>query len=210
MACAERAGDVELGPYRHRGQREEALRLGMFVFLGSETLLFAGLFALYAGYRAEYPLMFARGVDLNEEWIGSVNTLVLLISSTSAALAELSLRRGRAGTARALLLLTVLLGCVFLGLKGLEYAHHWREGIRPGARYAFAGLAGPGSSLFFTLYYLMTGLHALHVVAGLVALTWLGLSARINAGKAVELAVLYWHLVDIVWIFLWPLLYLIR
>jgi cytochrome c oxidase subunit 3 len=203
------------GPYATREERHAAQRLGMFVFLGSETLLFAGLFALYAGYRAEYPDAFARGVAHNEEWIGSVNTLILLSSSALVAWAELAMRHARAGQAKLCLLLGAALGSCFLGLKALEYTQHWQQGIRPGAMFALPSLREPGASLFFTLYYLLTGLHALHVMAGLAALAGVALSVHRAPSSPknairVELAALYWHLVDVVWIFLWPILYLIR
>jgi cytochrome c oxidase subunit 3 len=198
--------------YADRAQRDHALRLGMWVFLGSETLLFAGLFGLYAGYRARYPEAFAHAGAHNEEWIGSINTFVLIVSSFFAAWAIHLVRAGRTRAARASLVAVILLGLTFLALKSLEYTHHLQEGIAPGAYYTF-GLREPGAPLFFTLYYFMTGLHALHVVAGLSVMTWLLI--RVHRGKTtsehhveLEMGGLYWHLVDIVWIFLWPLLYL--
>ncbi len=203
------------GPYEGRVERESAQRMGMFVFLGSETLLFAGLFALYAGYRAEYPEAFAHAVAHNREWIGSVNTLILLCSSALVAWAELAMRAARPAVAKLSLLAGGALGTCFLGLKGLEYSQHWTQGIRPGSWYVFAELREPGASLFFSLYYLLTALHALHVLAGLTALALVAYSvhrkpdASHNAIR-VELTALYWHLVDVVWIFLWPILYLIR
>jgi cytochrome c oxidase subunit 3 len=212
--ASSRAAEEE-GPFADPDARDGALRLGMFVFLASETLLFAGLFALYAGYRAEFPETFAKAVGYDEEWIGSVNTFLLLVSSFLVAWAELAMRRGRAAGAQLGFAGAWLLGAGFLALKLLEYSEHWDKGIRPGAAYAFAELRAPGASLFFNLYYLMTGLHALHLSAGLIALAWIGIAvhrrpqARDNPVK-VQLAALYWHLIDIVWIFLWPLLYLIR
>jgi cytochrome c oxidase subunit 3 len=198
--------------YADRRQREHALRLGMWVFLGSETLLFAGLFALYAGYRARYPAAFAHAGAHNEEWIGSINTFVLIVSSFFAAWAIHLVRGGRVRGAMVSLGAVVLLGLTFLGLKSLEYTHHLREGIAPGAYYHFA-LDEQGARLFFTLYYFMTGLHALHVLAGLTVMVWL--VTRLARGLTtpeqhveLEMGGLYWHLVDIVWIFLWPLLYL--
>ncbi|HEX5657571.1 MAG TPA: cytochrome c oxidase subunit 3 [Polyangiales bacterium] len=203
------------GPFADVGEREEALRLAMFVFLGSELLLFAGLFALYVGYRVLYPAVFARAVGYNEEWIGSTNTMILLTSSFLVAWAELRARCQDARRAAWGMAAAWLLGLLFLALKFLEYREHWERGIRPGAGYAFAALQQPGASLFFTLYYLLTGLHALHIVAGLIAIAVLTLHLRRHphdAGNPVrcELTALYWHMVDLVWIFLWPALYLIR
>jgi cytochrome c oxidase subunit 3 len=202
----------EDNPYADRRQREHALRLGMWVFLGSETLLFAGLFGLYAGYRAHYPEGFAQAGSRNEEWIGSVNTFVLIVSSFFAAWAIHLTRGGRTRAAIGSLAAVILLGLTFLALKSVEYTHHLQEGIAPGAYYHYP-LEVPGARLFFTLYFFMTGLHALHVIAGLTVMTWL--ITRLVRGRTtaehhveLELGGLYWHLVDIVWIFLWPLLYL--
>jgi cytochrome c oxidase subunit III len=206
---------MELFAYGDRASRHAALRLGMWVFLGSETLLFAGLFALYSGYRAEYGAAFAHAGAHNEEWIGSTNTFVLIVSSFFVAWALHGVRNGGRRGPLVSLAATILLGLTFLGLKTVEYGHHLGEGIAPGRYYSYAGLEEQGARLFFTLYYLMTGLHALHVIAGLVLMVWLW--TRIRRGKTsaehhveLELGGLYWHLVDIVWIFLWPLLYLIE
>lgn len=200
-------------PYADQAQREHALRLGMWVFLGSETLLFAGLFGLYAGYRARYPEQFALAGMHNEEWIGSVNTFVLIVSSFFAAWAIHLVRGDRPRAAMWSLGAVILLGLTFLGLKSVEYSHHLAEGIAPASYYRYAELPERGARMFFTLYYFMTGLHALHVIAGLTVMVWL--ITRLRRGKAtaehhveLEMGGLYWHLVDIVWIFLWPLLYL--
>jgi cytochrome c oxidase subunit 3 len=187
----------------------------MWVFLGSETLLFAGLFALYAGYRAQFPRAFALGVAHNEEWIGTTNTFVLIVSSFFVAWALHAVRGGRRIMAVSSLGAALFLGACFLGLKGLEYSEHLHKGIAPGSYYHYAELTMPGLQPFFTLYYFMTGLHALHVIAGMSLLAWLTwrvLRRRTTAERHVvlELSGLYWHLVDIVWIFLWPLLYLIH
>jgi cytochrome c oxidase subunit 3 len=202
-------------PYAERAGREHALELGMWVFLASESLLFSGLFAVYVGYRARYPLAFAHGVATNNEWIGGANTLILLVSSFFVAWAVHALRTSRVRASLASLLAAVMLGFTFLTLKGLEYREHWSAGIAPGTYWRAHDHGEPGQRLFFTLYYLTTGLHALHVIAGIVILLWL--ATRVARGRStashhveLELGGLYWHLVDIVWIFLWPLLYLIR
>ena len=194
--------------------RRDALRLGMWVFLGSETLLFGGLFGLYAAYRVMYPEAFIRASQHNEEWIGSLNTFVLIVSSFFAALAVHAGRLGRVRAVRRSLLLVIALGLLFLGLKSLEYVHHVQEGIVPGATATYHDIPERGGRAFFSLYYLMTGLHALHVIAGLSVMLWLLVRTRVAAllperHIELELGALYWHLVDIVWIFLWPLLYLI-
>jgi cytochrome c oxidase subunit 3 len=201
-------------PYGSRAQRDHALHLGMWVFLGSETLLFAGLFGLYTAYRLSYPTAFAEASHHNEEWIGSVNTFVLILSSFFIAWAIALLRAGRRRACLWSMAATLLLGCTFLGLKSYEYASHFAEGIKPGPYYAYAELPERGAVIFFTLYYFITGLHALHVVAGMVIIGWLLTRVyRRRTGPAhlveLELGGLYWHLVDIMWIFIWPLLYLI-
>lgn len=193
-----------------------AAHLGMWIFLGSEALLFAGLFALYAGYRVHYPDAFARGVGGNARLLGSLNTLILLGSSFTAALAVHERRRGRPSRAAALLAATVVAGAGFLLVKGVEYARHFREGVFPGGP-ALNAVAGPppapGETIFHTLYFVTTGLHALHVIVGMLALAAIALRvargrARPVAAHVVALGALYWHLVDVIWIFLWPLFYL--
>lgn len=195
--------------------RDRALHLGMWLFLGSETLLFAGLFGLYTAYRALYTADFAAAVDHNNDLIGTINTLILITSSFFVAWAIHAMRHGRRRTTMLSLLAAMVLGLCFLGLKLVEYTHHFHEGIYPGMYYASIDLPSSGARLFFTLYYAMTGLHALHVIAGLVILGWL--VVRVSRRRTVpehhaelELGGLYWHLVDLVWIFLWPLLYLLR
>jgi cytochrome c oxidase subunit 3 len=190
-------------------------RLGMWIFLGSESLLFAGLLALYAAYRFAYPAEFHAASAHANLVIGTVNTYILLTSSLTVALAIHATRRGNRRRTVALLVATIALGLAFDVLKIIEYAGHLREGLAPGDYYAFADLPARGVVLYVTLYYLLTGLHALHVTGGIVVLAWLALRAHrgdFTPGShiALELGGLYWHLVDLVWIFLWPLLYLIR
>jgi cytochrome c oxidase subunit 3 len=193
--------------------QERAVRFGMWVFLASETMLFAGLFGLYAGYRLQYGAEFVRASHHNNELIGSINTFVLIVSSFFVAWAIRSFDRGQRRTALASLIAVIALGATFLGLKTIEYSEHLAEGIAPGAHYTFAEMPGWGARTFYSLYYLMTGLHALHVIAGMTLMVWLCL--RIHRKRMhphyhpeLELSGLYWHLVDIIWIFLWPLLYL--
>jgi cytochrome c oxidase subunit 3 len=196
-------------------KQAHAARLGMWAFLGSELLLFAGLFTLYAVYRVLYPVDFAAGVEKNSVLIGTTNTVVLITSSLTVALGLHTVRQGRGKLASALFSVSILAGGVFLVLKGIEYTRHFHEGIYPGAAYHFAELPSPGAALFFTLYFLMTGLHALHVITGMGLLSWLSVGSFTGAFSParsihVELCGLYWHLVDVVWIFLWPMLYLMH
>lgn len=197
---------------REAPARAYALHLGMWIFLGSETLLFAGLFALYASYRAAHPDDFIAAIHRNHAAIGTINTALLISSSFCVAWAIHAMRAGRRRACLVGLAGAMVLGAGFLGLKAAEYASHLADGIAPGY-HAGAALPAAGERLFFALYYAMTGLHALHVIAGLAILGWLArrvARARITAERHTELELggLYWHLVDVVWIFLWPLLYL--
>ena len=196
-------------------QQVLAARLGMWVFLGSETLLFAALFGLYAAYRTEYTAAFDEGMRQMSHGLGAINTLVLLTSSLVAALGARRPRERGAAWPRcvALLLGTAALGVVFLALKSVEYADHIRHGMVPGGHGPFF-VEHPitGLPVFVTLYFVMTGLHAMHVTVGVVILLWLSASVargRITeaAPHPVELGVLYWHLVDTLWVFLWPMFY---
>jgi cytochrome c oxidase subunit III len=190
-------------------------QLGMWVFLGSESLLFAGLFALYAAYRFAYPAEFHAASAHANLVIGTINTYILLTSSLTMALAIHATRQGNRRRTVALLGVTIAFGLAFDVLKLIEYAGHLAEGLAPGAYYAFDALPAHGVVLYVTLYYLLTGLHALHVTGGVAVLIWLAVRAHRgdftpHSHIALELGGLYWHLVDLVWIFLWPLLYLIR
>jgi cytochrome c oxidase subunit III len=194
-------------------QQERAAHLGMWLFLTSEVLLFAALFGLYTGYRLQYPSDFAAAAGHNNVLLGTANTLILITSSFAAAWAVHAAALGRRGVILVSLGVTLLLGASFLVLKGIEYGQHFAEGIYPGALYRFAELPAHGANVFFSLYFFMTGLHALHVLAGLATLLVLALFAlrgRYTPERhtPLELGVLYWHLVDVVWIFLWPLMYL--
>jgi cytochrome c oxidase subunit 3 len=195
-------------------QQADAARLGMWVFLASELLLFAALFALFLTYRGLYPAGFAAGVAHNTKVFGSVNTGVLLVSSALVASAVHALREGRARRAAWLVAGTMLLGLSFLVIKVTEYGLHFAEGILPGGKGAFfAQHSEEGLPVFWTLYYLMTGLHAVHVTVGLGILAFMGAGIRRGAVRRamahrLELGAIYWHLIDVIWIFLWPLYYL--
>jgi len=191
-----------------------AARLGMWLFLATEVLLFAALFTAYALYRMLYPSAFAGASKLIETSMGALNTVVLITSSLTVALAYHSSREGKGKRAALLLLVTLLFGGVFLAVKYFEYRHHFHDGHLPGRYYTYAGLQVPGAAMFWTVYFLMTGLHGIHVVAGMAVLAWLAVGAwRGSYGgdysTPLELGGMYWHLVDLIWIFLFPLLYLI-
>ena len=195
-------------------QQAHAARLGMWIFLASEVLLFGALFALFASYRVHYPGPFHDAVAHASKVLGSINTAVLLISSTMVACSVHMLRANRPQVAQRLLGSTMVLGVLFLGIKLFEWREHFRSGIHPGGVGSyFETHPARGFSEFWTLYFGMTGLHALHVIIGLSVLGSMLVSIRrgrltvVNSHR-LELGAIYWHLVDLVWIFLWPLFYL--
>lgn len=197
-------------------RQEYAGRLGMWLFLGSEAMLFAGLFALYAVYRVMYGIDFLQAQGDNDPLYGTINTVILITSSFFVAWAIHVVRnKGSKNYVTLLLILTLVCGFAFLGVKTIEYGAHFDHGIYPGKFYHHhnPALNTYGAKTFFTLYYFMTGLHVIHVIAGMTILTWLlvrsmrvGFHHKYHLG--LELGGLYWHLVDLIWIFLWPLLYL--
>jgi len=195
-------------------RQAHAAKLGMSLFLASEALLFSGLFTLFLAYRAHYPAAFEEGVHLNTKVFGSVNTGILLVSSTFVASAVQMQRKGRSRLAAAFVGITMALGVAFLVVKIAEYFVHFREGIFPGAQGSFfVEHTTPGLGLFWTLYFVMTGLHAVHVAVGVTVLGFM--LVRILRGTVappythpLEIGAIYWHLVDLIWIFLWPLIYL--
>lgn len=195
-------------------QQYAAASLGMWVFLVTEIMFFGGLFAGYAVYRTAYPAAFAEASHHLDIMLGGVNTAVLIGSSLTMALAVHSAQAGEPRALLRFLLLTMLLGLVFLGIKGVEYGHKFTEHLVPGSTFAVDGPHAPQIQLFFGFYFGMTGMHALHMVIGLVLLAilaWRAWHGRYSARyfTPVELVGLYWHFVDLVWIFLFPLLYLL-
>ena len=194
--------------------QEHAARLGMWLFLATEVLLFTALFTAYTVYRYLFSEAWNEASRLMDTGLGAANTLVLLTSSLTAALAVYYARRGQSRRSAGLLVATLAFAASFMVIKAFEYGHHFHEGQLPGRYYAYPELQVPGASMFFTLYFLMTGVHALHVFIGMGVLGFL--TARTLRGSysttystPVELGVLYWHLVDLIWIFLFPLLYLV-
>jgi cytochrome c oxidase subunit 3 len=195
-------------------QQAHAARLGLWVFLASEVLLFGALFALFLSYRAHFPAEFRQAVADNTKVLGSINTAVLLVSSTLVACSVHALRSGARRLSVILIGATISLGLVFLVIKFTEYAKHFSDGIYPGGSgHYFAEHGLRGFSSFWTLFFGMTGLHAIHVTIGMIVLGTM--LARIRRGTVtprtayrLELGATYWHLVDLVWIFLWPLYYL--
>jgi cytochrome c oxidase subunit III len=205
---------VVLHQYDDVEQQYEAASLGMWVFLLTEIMFFGGLFTGYTVYRTAYPQAFAEGSQHLDILLGAVNTAVLIGSSLTMALAVHSAQVGERRALLRFLLFTMLLGLVFLGIKGLEYAHKFEQHLVPGPGFAYEGPHGPQVQLFFGFYFSMTGMHALHMIIGigmLGVLAWQAWHGRFSPAyfTPVELGGLYWHFVDIVWIFLFPLLYLL-
>jgi len=196
-------------------QQFQSSTLGMWVFLVTEVMFFGGMFGSYTIYRNMYPDAFASTSHFMNVTIGAINTGVLICSSFTMVLAVRSAQLGQKKALIAFLILTLILGCVFLGLKYVEYHEKWVDHHIPGPgfRYEDARYFHQAQILFF-LYFAMTGMHALHMIVGAGLLTTLVVMAgrdRFSAAwyTPVEMIGLYWHFVDIVWIFLFPLLYLI-
>ncbi len=200
-------------------QQREAATLGMWAFLATEVLFFGGLIVAYAVYRHEYFLSWRKGSEELDKFTflnisaGAWNTLVLLTSSLTVVLSVHAAKHGKNALLLRMLLATMVLGAAFLGIKFLEYSNDYREHLIPGPN--FSPEVSNHVQLFFVMYFAMTGLHALHMVIGLGLFTWLAvqtLRRKITPDRhqAVETIGLYWHFVDLVWIFLFPLLYLVR
>lgn len=198
------------GEANHRDDRGS--RMGMWFFLLSELMLFSGLFLLYAVYLTRYPQEFIAAAAELSTPLGTTNTLVLLTSSLFAACAVTAIQRDRRQTAALLIGVTLLCALLFLGIKYVEWSTKFGHGIYPNS--PILNARPHGEIIFFGLYFTITGLHALHVLVGAALL---GVSAvmaargSLHAGRYVllENSALYWHLVDLVWIFIFPLFYLI-
>lgn len=195
-------------------QQRDAGSLGMWIFLVTEVMFFGGLFLGYVISRITYPDAFADASRHLDPTLGLINTVVLIGSSLTVVLAVYSIQVGNRTLLLAFLLATILLGLVFLGIKFTEYAHKFTEHLVPGSSFVYPAPYTQPAKLFFSLYFIMTGLHALHMVIGIGVFAVLFVQAwRGQFSPAyytpIELSGLYWHFVDIVWIFLFPLLYLI-
>jgi cytochrome c oxidase subunit III len=195
-------------------QQQEVAMLGMWVFLATEILFFGGLFATYLVYRHWYPEAFTAGSRELLVWAGTTNTAVLITSSLTMALAVQAAQMGQRRTLMIFLVLTMALGCMFLGIKAFEYYTEYVEHHVPGLTFQFEGQQFRHAQIFFSLYFVMTGLHAVHMIIGLAILAvmlWWSYRGVITEeySNPIEVSGLYWHFVDIVWIFLFPLLYLV-
>jgi cytochrome c oxidase subunit 3 len=210
--------------FADEGQQRDASSLGMWIFLATEVMFFGGLFCAYLIYRRWYFGDFAAASKSIDALLGATNTAVLICSSLTVVLAIWAAQTARRGLMIGMLILTMLFGLSFLGIKGIEYKQKFVEHHVPGPTFNFDHEAIPGNAgqyanpqhaqIFFALYFIMTGLHALHMVVGLGIFTWLLWKAWKGVftpryHTPLEIGGLYWHFVDIVWIYLFPLLYLI-
>ncbi len=207
------AGEILAEPFDDLEQQHDAARLGMWIFLATEVLFFGGLFLAYTVYRYLFPEVFAAASHHTEVILGGANTAILLLSSTLMALAVRAAQLGQRSALGWHLLATAGLGIAFLILKAVEYHHHILHHLLPGTGFQWQEPDPAAAELFFWLYFAMTGLHALHVLIGVVlllTLTVLTCRHHFDHGRylPIEIAGLYWHFVDIVWVFLFPLLYL--
>jgi cytochrome c oxidase subunit 3 len=200
--------------YSEPEQQRESAKLGMWIFLLTEVLFFGGLFVAYSVYRAWNPEIFHQAhVHLDIE-LGAINTLVLITSSLTIALAIRSMQLARKKETLVLLTVTLALAALFLVIKYFEYSHKIHLGQLPGKFYSYTEIAGTNPHIFFSVYFAMTGLHGLHVIVGIGVIAWLIVRTAKNHFSPeyctpIEMTGLYWHLVDIIWIFLFPLFYLV-
>ncbi len=197
----------------HAHRDDEASKMGMWLFLFTELLLFGGMFLLYAGYRFLYADGFKAAATEMNSFIGTINTIILLTSSLTVALSISALQKKQKKLAVALLFFTLLCGLTFLINKYFEWGHEIGNGIYPKGP-ALENMSN-GEVMYFGLYYVMTGLHGLHVIAGMIFISIvLGFVIKdkitFDNYARLENSGLYWHLVDIIWIFLFPLFYLIH
>ena len=195
-------------------QQRDAASLGMWIFLATEVMFFGGMFLGYTVYRSMYPEAFAAASNRLGLAAGAINTTILILSSFTMASAVYFAALARRRSLQVSLLLTIVLGAAFLGIKGYEYQEKFGDRLVPGALFTFPAPFASAAEIFFSFYFAMTGMHALHMIIGLGLLFYLFFGARRGRYTAgyytpVELVGLYWHFVDIIWIFLFPLLYLL-
>ncbi len=213
MSSATAASPVE-HQFDDAEQQREAATMGMWLFIATEILLFGGMLLGYTAYRHAYPQAFAEASRHTLIAFGGTNTAVLLISSTVMAFAVRAARENRRGLLSLLLFVTASLGALFLVIKGFEYAREIHEHLLPGGTFHIDAADPKHAEMFFYIYWLTTGVHALHVTIGVVLITFFALRAWCtdafrNHDTPIDLLGLYWHFVDIVWVFLFPLIYLV-
>jgi cytochrome c oxidase subunit III len=200
--------------FRDEHQQRSTATVGFWIFLSTEILMFGALFTTYAIYRMWYPHAFAAGSNDCNLPAGAINTAVLLTSSFTMALAVYFAELGRPGRVMMFIAATMVLGAVFLGLKFFEYYQHWQDVKVPGFNFRFDGPEANHVEMFFMFYFIMTGLHAVHMIVGLGVLAVMWFRTMLGSITAeyhtpIEITGLYWHFVDVVWVFLFPLFYLV-
>ena len=209
---AEAASDRALGfPYATAVQQRETVTLGMWTFLATEVLFFGALIAAYFNYRIWFGAEFIAAARMTKVVLGTINTAVLLTSSACMAMAVTSFEAGSRRRPVLWLAATAMLGLAFVAIKGFEYSLEYGEHLVPALNFDVARHGGV-AEIFFMFYFCATGLHALHLLIGIALVIWLALwigTGRIDrGGSTTRLIGLYWHFVDVVWIFLFPLIYL--
>ncbi|HSN20071.1 MAG TPA: cytochrome c oxidase subunit 3 [Usitatibacter sp.] len=195
--------------------RRETASLGMWIFLATEVMFFGVLFLAYTHARLADPQGFAAASRLTHEWLGTINTAILLTSSLTMALAVRSGWAGHRALVIRLLWATAFLGAAFIAVKLVEYRLEWRDGLVPALHFTYSGPHARAVQAFFFLYFVMTGVHAVHLTIGVALVAWLALRDRdpshpVRRRETAECLGLYWHFVDGIWIFLYPLIYLVE
>ena len=195
-------------------QQFESSKLGMWIFLVTEILMFGGLFVAYIVYRSWHPDLFYLAAQELDVALGATNTVVLIASSLTIAMAIRAVQLDQIKAGINFMAATIALAATFMVIKYFEYMDKFSKGIFPGENYTYTGIPHDMASNFFSIYYMMTGLHGIHVLVGIGLIGWMMIKAKkgkLHSGyyTPLENTGLFWHLVDIVWIFLFPLLYLI-
>lgn len=214
-------GDGHDDPYfQHhfstKQQQFETSKLGMWLFLATEVLLFGGLFVGFGISQNKFPEAFVAAHHHLQRSLGAINTVVLLISSFTMVMAVWAAQHSKQKLLIGMLIATLLCAGTFMVVKGFEYHHKYEDGLMPGKYFnEHEHPSPPNQRVFFSFYFMMTGLHGIHVLGGMGAITWLLIRAikghfNSNYFTPVDLVGLYWHLVDLIWIYLFPLLYLIQ
>jgi len=188
----------------------------MWIFLCTEVLMFGGLFVGYILYRRLYPEIFHQGSQFLDWHLGFINTIVLLVSSLTMALSIYFIQKNKPKKSITCLWLTLLCGFIFMGIKYMEYSHKLHLGLAPGFFFSYTETETLSTlPLYFSFYYCMTGLHGSHVLVGMALISWiivLSYKSRFHSlyYTPLECVGLFWHLVDLIWIYLFPLLYLVE
>ena len=195
-------------------QQFDAAKIGMWLFLATEILMFGGLFVGFALQQSAHPAAFLEAHHHLDKRLGALNTVVLLFSSFTMVMAVHAAATNKQKALFRYLLITLLCAGTFMVVKFFEYEHKIHDGLLPGQFYSHRGDTVPNQFIFFSFYFMMTGLHGIHVLVGMAVITWLMIKSRTGVFNStyytpVEMVALYWHLVDLIWIYLFPLLYLV-